>query len=101
MPRPDVESSWLFHQEPHEEYLVKIVTDPGVRNARVEEAIQAAVAYINEVATAEAVAARIIAGRADQTASYVPSPSMYGHEKLAEHDNRAIVAVKAAGIIYA
>lgn len=92
--RPTVEESWLFHQDPHEEYLVKIVTDPGVRDAKLEEAIQAAVAYVNDVATAQGVAVRIIAGRADQRASYVPSPSMFGHEKLAEHNNRAIVALQ-------
>lgn len=86
--RPEVEREWDFGREPREEYVVKIVVPPGVHNERVEDAIRAAAQYVHDVALRERVECRVVAGRADMEASYVPSLSMYGHEKLAELDNR-------------
>lgn len=89
--KPEVEREWLFDQDPHEEFIIKVVTDPGVRSPVLEEAIRAAAQYVHDVATNLGIRVEIKAGRANQEASYTPSLSMANHERLADLDNRAIV----------
>lgn len=98
--KPEVEREWRFNTEPHEEYVIQVITDPGVRNVFVDDAIRAAAQYIHDVATNEGVRVNVRAGRANQELSYVPSLSMNSHEKLYEADNTNVVVARKDDTIY-